>query len=333
MELFDVEGNFVCFGEMCVVGCVTAVLFVGFQKELKDYGTGDLGRVVAAMNAKALVAGRVLLRRAKAESDKMLEGSAERLKLVTENDRLKKEIAILQNLNDLRKKQIEELEEKVRGQDIAIAEAQKELDLREETIEGLRQEIVKGIDSVKKAEGIAVQLLANCSKKDKLIEKLQEEAQENMQLLIDATDEINEKSDAIYEAYRDALATFGSEPEPLAKSEGLGVSGLLDWILQEFAVLGNILMNISDNSAVVSCGSAFALLEHEGCQDMSKIADAGYQFPESLELQACSSRIQSVEKAFLRRFWMSAGRQVLRDTARQRLEEVRVLSFGFVVFV
>ena len=60
------------------------VFFVGFQKELEAYGTGDLGRVVAAMNAKALVVGRVLLRRAKAESDKMLEVSAERLKLVME---------------------------------------------------------------------------------------------------------------------------------------------------------------------------------------------------------------------------------------------------------
>jgi len=74
-----------------------------------------------------------------------------------------------------------------------------------------------------------------------------------MQLLIDVIDEINKKSYAIYEAYRDALATFGSEPEPLARSEGLGVSGLLDWMLQEFDVLGNILTNISDNSAVVSC--------------------------------------------------------------------------------
>jgi hypothetical protein len=119
-----------------------------------------------------------------------------------------------------------------------------------------------------------------------------------MQLLIDATNEINEKSDAIFEAYRDALATFGSEPEPLAKFDGLGVSILLDWILQEFAVLGNILTNISDNSIVVSCENAFALLEHEGCQDMGKIADPRYQFLESSELQACSSRIQSVKKTF-----------------------------------
>ena len=65
------------------------------------------------MNAKALVAGRVLLRRAKAESDRMLEGSAERLKLVVENERLKKEVATLPNLDDLRGKQNEELEEKV----------------------------------------------------------------------------------------------------------------------------------------------------------------------------------------------------------------------------
>ena len=76
----------------------------GFKNELKGYGTGDLSRVVAAMNAKALLAGRVLLKRAKMESDKMLEGSAERLKLVVENERLKKEAATLQNLDDLHKK-------------------------------------------------------------------------------------------------------------------------------------------------------------------------------------------------------------------------------------
>ena len=119
-----------------------------------------------------------------------------------------------------------------------------------------------------------------------------------MQMLSDASDEIEEKSDAIFEAYRDALATFGAEPEPLGKSSGLGVNGLLHWMLKEFVVLGNIMTNVSDNSDVVSCENAFALLEHEGCQDMGKIADPRYQFLESSELQACSSRIQSVKKTF-----------------------------------
>ena len=73
-------------------------------------------------------------------------------------------------------------------------------------------------------------------------------------------------------------------------------------MLKEFSVLGNILTNISENSAVISCENAFALLEHEGCQDWVKISAPRYQFPESSELEAYSSRIQSVKKAFLRRF-------------------------------
>ena len=205
--------------------------FAAFQKDLEGYGTGDLGRVVAAMNAKALVAGRVLLRRAKTESDMMLEGSAERMWLAAENECLRSEIVTLQNLDDLRKKQNEDLEEKVKRQDVVIDEAQKELDLRERTIEGLRQEIVKAVDHAKNAQSLAAKLSADCAKKDKLIERLQEEAEENAQILTDASGEINEKSDAIYEAYKNALATFGSEPEPLVRSEGLGVSGLLDWML------------------------------------------------------------------------------------------------------
>ena len=89
---------------------------------------------------------------------------------------------------------------------------QKEIDSKEETIQGLRQEIAKGVDNAKKAEQLAVHLSGECSKKDQLIEKLQEEARENMQLLSEATDEIVEKSSEIYEAYKDALATFGRSP-------------------------------------------------------------------------------------------------------------------------
>ena len=113
-----------------------------------------------------------MLRRAKAESNRMLDFSAERLRLVVENKRLKKEVATLQSLEDLRGKQNEEQEEKVEHLDVALDEMQKELDSREATIKGLRQEVVKGVDNSKKAEGLAIQLSTECSKKDQLIEKL-----------------------------------------------------------------------------------------------------------------------------------------------------------------
>ena len=99
-----------------------AMPYVGFKNELEVYGTGDLGHVVAAMNAKALVAGRVLLKRAKMESDKMLKGAVERLRLTVENEELKKELAALQALDDSRQKQNEELKERARRHDVVVAE-------------------------------------------------------------------------------------------------------------------------------------------------------------------------------------------------------------------
>ena len=105
-----------------------------FKNELEGYGTGDLGRVVAAMNAKAFLAGRVLLKRVKMESDKVLEGSAERLRLVEENERLKKELSLLQALDESRKKQNEELEERARRHDTVVNEMRKDLDSKEATI-------------------------------------------------------------------------------------------------------------------------------------------------------------------------------------------------------
>jgi DNA segregation ATPase FtsK/SpoIIIE-like protein len=221
----------------------------------------------------------------------MLEASAEKVRLVEENERLKKDLSLLQALDDSRKKLNEELEERARRHDIVVNKMQKELDSKEATIKGLRQEIEKSVDKARKAEGLAVQLSGECAKKDKIIERLEEEARENTQLLAKANDEIVEKSSEIYKAYREALATFGAEPEPLVRSDGLGLNGLLDWMLKEFAVLENILTDISDNSAVISCENAFTLLDHEGCQELSKIAAPRYQLPESLELEACSSRI------------------------------------------
>jgi len=104
---------------------------------------------------------------------------------------------------------------------------QKELDLREATIEGLRQEIEKSIDKARKTESLAVQLSGDCAKKVEIIERLEKEAQENTQLLAEANEEIVEKSSEIYEAYKGVLATFGDEPEPLVRSDSLGLTGFL----------------------------------------------------------------------------------------------------------
>ena len=97
--------------------------FVFLPVALGVYLVSEVSRIFA----QAHIAGGMLLRRAKAESDRMLDFSAERLGLVVENERLKKEVATLQSLEDLHGKQNEELEEKVEHLDVALAEMQKEL--------------------------------------------------------------------------------------------------------------------------------------------------------------------------------------------------------------
>ena len=102
------------------------------------------------------------------------------------------------------------------------------------------------------------------------------------------------------------------------------MSGLLDWIPKEFFILGNILTLTSNNSAVVTCKNAFALLEHEGCQDLQKLTAHEYRLPEPSEMEASIANVQTVKRAFLRRFWLTFGWQTIRDAAQARLEEVSV---------
>jgi laccase len=98
-----------------------------------------------------------------------------------------------------------------------------------------------------------------------LIKKLLKEADETRTLMDKAIGEIVEKSDQIYLEYKKALATFGAEPEPLPQDPEGRASGLLNWILKEFSSLAGILNMASDNSAIISCESILAMLDHEGC--------------------------------------------------------------------
>ena len=82
------------------------------------------------------------------DADNMLKGSAVRLQLVMENERLKKELSLLQSLNESRQKQNEELEERARRHDVVVKEMQKELDKKDAVIEGLRSEVEKSVNKL-----------------------------------------------------------------------------------------------------------------------------------------------------------------------------------------
>ena len=133
------------------------------------------------------------------------------------------------------------------------------------------------------------------------------------------------KSAAIREEYRKALASFGAEPSPFPEDAEGGASGLLDWLLSEFEDLSQILASVSDNTAVMACESIMAILAHEGCSELNRIGDRDYVFPEPSELEEDTAKVQAVKKLFLRKFWKLSGREMVREAAQQRLEAVGVL--------
>ena len=145
-----------------------------------------------------------------------------------------------------------------------------------------------------------------------------------------ASQDILNKSTAIREEYRKALASFGAEPSPFPEDAEGGTSGLLDWLLSEFEDLSQILSSVSDNTAVIACESVMAILAHEGCPELERIGHRDYVFPGPSELEDIA-KIQTMKKLFLCKFWKVSGREMVREAAQQRLEAVGVL-FSFYPF-
>ncbi|RLM56270.1 hypothetical protein C2845_PM10G10230 [Panicum miliaceum] len=52
----------------------------------------------------------------------------------------------------------------------------------------------------------------------------------------------------------------------------------------------------SDNSAVISCESILAILDHEGCEDLSRLSSSDYIFPAYSDLDPNISKIQMVKR-------------------------------------
>ena len=173
------------------------------------------------------------------------------------------------------------------------------------------------------------QLKADVERKNGKISELEKEVEEDRAMWESASQDILNKSAAIREEYRKALASFGAEPSPFPEDAEGGSSGLLDWLLNEFEDLSQILSSVSDNTAVIACESVMAVLAHEGCPELERIGDRDYVFLGPSELKEDTTKVQTVKKLFLRKFWKVSGREMVREAAQQRLEAVSVLSFLF----
>ena len=280
---------------------------------------------------QALLASRAVVGSARKDEHDFLARSTEKARLMEEISALKREKEALENLRGSLKFENELLKGKVSEQEETIAKMQEKMNLDEGVLENLRSVVEKDAAKVVNLQTEVRQLKADVERKNSKISELEKEVEEDRAMWESASQDILNKSTAILEEYRKALASFGAEPSPFPEDAEDGASGLLDWLLNEFEDLSQILASVSDNTAVVACESVMAVLAHEGCPDLDRIGNRDYVFSEPSELEEDTAKVQAVKKLFLCKFWKVSGREMVREAVQQRLEAVGVL-FSFYPF-
>jgi len=269
-----------------------------------------------------LLASRAVVGSARKDEHNFLAHSGEKARLLERISTLEKENKALENLRGSLTSENGLLKGRVSEQEETISKMQEKMSLDESVLENLRGVVERDAAKVVNLQTEVRQLKADVERKNVKISELEKEVEEDRVMWESASQDILNKSAAIREEYRKALASFGAEPSPFPEDSEGGASGLLDWLLGEFEDLGRILASVSDNTAVMTCESVMAVLAREGCRELETIGVRDYAFPDYAELEEEITKVQPVKKAFLRKFWKLSGRQVVQEAARRRLEEV-----------
>ena len=66
-----------------------------------------------------------------------------------------------------------------------------------------------------------------------------------------------------------------------------------------------------------------AILAREGCPELERIAARDYVFLGHSDI----AKVQAMKKSFLHKFWKVSGREVVREAAQRRLEDVSTSFF------
>jgi hypothetical protein len=134
--------------------------------------------------------------------------------------------------------------------------------------------------------------------------------------------EINNKLKLLFKEYEKSLMYFGVRPAPLPAD--MGISDFMEWIDTKFNALPEVISGASDFIAVFSVKSILKLLHDFGCVDLMKFHDKLPQFPDassSLRLRP-NEDVQAIKAKFAREFWVTSEKEVVKNIARAKLDQV-----------
>jgi hypothetical protein len=118
------------------------------------------------------------------------------------------------------------------------------------------------------------------------------------------------------------LKNFSVRPAPLPTD--IGISDFMEWIDTEFKALPGVISGASDFAAAFSVESILKLLHNFDCADLAKFRKKLAQFPNaSSTSRLCPNEdVLAIKIKFAREFWLASGREVVKNIARAKLDQV-----------
>jgi hypothetical protein len=98
----------------------------------------------------------------------------------------------------------------------------------------------------------------------------------------------------------------------------------MEWVDTEFKALPGVISGANDFTAAFSVESILKLLYDFGCPNLVKFREKLSQFPDA----SSTSRIRpnadvlAIKTKFAREFWFSSEKEVVKNIARTKLEQV-----------
>jgi hypothetical protein len=134
--------------------------------------------------------------------------------------------------------------------------------------------------------------------------------------------DIRNKLGLLFKEYKKALRDFGVRPAPLpADTE---ISCFMKWIDIEFKALLGVISGASDFAASLSVESILKLLHDFDCADLVKFRERLSQFPDASSTSRLrpNEDVLAIKAKFAREFWFASGKEVVKNIARAKLEQV-----------
>jgi hypothetical protein len=279
----------------------------------------------------------------KVASERLVEQEEAAKKLSKESMKLKHDFNLAQAANlDLEKKvaklaealkkcldEKKILEDEKKAAQDALENSKKDLEKLQNThvedlklIANLRKDHDK---SSKAAEDLRINnadLAKTLSSKEQKIQDLEKALADRVEASGKEISEIRNKLKLLFEEYGKALREFGIRPAPFpANAE---ISDFMNWIKTEFKALPGVISGPSDFAAAFSVESIMKLLRDFDCANLVKFREKLPHFPDALSTSTIrpNEDVLAIKVKFTREFWFASGKEVAKNIARAKLDQV-----------